>query len=81
MAKQEIIISENLEQSIAHAVEKCPHDKLFVLTDVTTKDLCWPMIEKFGCLKDAIHIVIGATDVHKNLETIASVWKQMGDNG
>ena len=81
MAKQEIIISENLEQSIAHAVEKCPHDKLFVLTDVTTKDLCWPMIEKFECLKDAIHIVIGATDVHKNLETIASVWKQMGDNG
>ena len=81
MAKQEIIISENLEQSIAHAVEKCPHDKLFVLTDVTTRELCLPMIEKFECLKDAIHIVIGATDVHKNLETIASVWKQMGDNG
>jgi 3-dehydroquinate synthase len=32
-------------------------------------------------MKDAISICIGAGDIHKNIETLAHVWKELGDNG
>ena len=32
-------------------------------------------------MKDAINIVIGATDTHKTLETLANVWTQLGNGG
>ena len=32
-------------------------------------------------MKDAISIRIGAGDIHKNIETLAHVWKELGDNG
>ena len=34
MSKQEVILCESLETSLSRAIEQCPHDKLFVLTDV-----------------------------------------------
>ena len=79
--KQRVIISTNLESELANALAECEHDKLFVLTDETTSKACWPVIEHFFTMKDAKLITIGATDTHKNLETIAQVWKALGDGG
>lgn len=81
MSKQEVIICQNLEKDLAHAIENCPHDKLFVLVDEHTCRLCLPLISGFSCIKEAIPICIGAEDVHKNLETLAYVWKELGDKG
>lgn len=81
MNPQEIILSEHLEQSLQNALDRCPHDKLFVLTDETTQRLCWPLIENFACLKDAAIITIGATDEHKTLESLADVWMYLSRNG
>ena len=39
MSKQEVILCENLESSIGRAVENCPHDRLFILTDDHTPSL------------------------------------------
>ena len=33
MSKQEVILCESLETSLSRAIEQCPHDKLFILTD------------------------------------------------
>lgn len=76
-----VIISTNIKQTLTEAVEAVKHDKLFILTDETTHELCYPVVKDIPCLKDAIQIVIGATDTHKTLETIASVWTQMGNGG
>ena len=40
MSKQEVILCESLETSLGRAIELCPHDKLFVLTDEHTQRLC-----------------------------------------
>ena len=71
---QDIIIADNLEQSLAEAIGKVEHDKLFVLTDTTTKELCWPVVKDYAVMKDAIVITIAPTDEAKTLETLASVW-------
>lgn len=81
MSKQEVILCENLETSLGYAIERCPHDKLFILTDDHTQHLCLPSLKKVSFLKDAIEINIGAEDVHKTLETLSSVWMALSEQG
>ena len=81
MSKQEVILCESLETSLGRAIELCPHDKLFVLTDEHTQRLCLPSLKESDLLKDAVEICIGAEDVHKTLETLASVWMALSTQG
>ena len=81
MSKQEVILCEELESSLTSAIGKCPHDKLFILTDEHTHRLCLPQLNGIPALKEATEIIIGAEDVHKNLETLASVWQALSEQG
>lgn len=81
MSKQEVILCESLKNSLSRAIESCPHDKLFVLTDEHTQLLCLPYLYEGGILKDAIEICIKAEDAHKTLETLASVWMVLSEKG
>ncbi len=77
MEKQKVVISEHLRVSLAEAVAQCPHDRLFVLTDTTTVQLCWPLVKDYDCLRDAQVITIGATDDNKTLESLSHVWTSL----
>ena len=79
--KQEVILSQDLEKSLVEAIGKCPHDRLFVLTDTTTLKLCWPLVSAYPCLAGAQMITIGATDENKNLDSLASVWTALQKGG
>ncbi|WP_071147127.1 3-dehydroquinate synthase [Bacteroides ihuae] len=81
MSKQDVILCESLETSLARAIEKSPHDKLFILTDEHTTDLCMPSLKHVSSLKAAEEIIIGAEDTHKTLETLASVWQTLSEKG
>ena len=81
MNPQQVEISENLETSLARAIDACEHDRLFILTDNTTRELCWPVVSGFPCLQGAEVISIGATDTHKTLESLAHVWEELGRMG
>lgn len=81
MNKQEVILCEELESSLMHALRNCPHDRLFILTDEQTHRLCLPRLRDFTALRDAEEITIGAGDVHKTLETLASVWQVLSEKG
>jgi 3-dehydroquinate synthase len=81
MSKQEVILCESLETSLRRAIEQCPHDKLFILTDEHTRSLCLPSLKETSLLKEAIEICIGAEDVHKTLDTLASVWMALSTQG
>lgn len=78
---QRVIISKNLEQELSEAINECKHDRIFVLTDTTTVKVCWPMIKDYDCVKNAIMITIGATDVEKTLESVAHVWDCLQKGG
>lgn len=79
--KQKVVISENLERDIVSAISECQHDRIFVLTDETTQQLCWPKIKNFKALKDCTPIIIKATDTHKNLDTLSQVWQALSSGG
>jgi len=74
MSKQEVILCKELENDLTHAIGKCPHDK-------HTHRLCLPQLQSIPALENAAEIIIGAEDVHKNLETLASVWQALSEQG
>lgn len=77
MEQQKVIISENLCETFSQAVEECAHDHLLVLVDETTKNCCLPVISDFEHMQQAQVICIGATDTHKNLDSLSHVWSEM----
>ena len=79
--KQKVVISGNLERDLVSAISECEHDRIFVLTDETTQQLCWPKIKNFKALKNSTPIIIKATDTHKNLDTLAEVWQALSNGG
>lgn len=81
MDRQKVIISSDINESLTGAIAECKHDKLFVLVDETTDKLCQPLVADIPSMEGARKIVIGATDTHKNLDTLASVWEALGEGG
>lgn len=81
MNKQEVIICQNLKEDLSTAVNRCPHDKLFILVDEHTHQLCLPLIQDLPFMQEATIITIGAGDIHKHVDTLVHVWKELGDNG
>lgn len=78
---QEVIIADNLQRCLTDAVGKVTYDKLFVLTDTTTADVCWPLIQEFPSMSQARIITITATDEAKTLDTLAHVWTKLQQGG
>ena len=77
MERQEVIISQNLEQELSKAIAKCHADKQFVLVDETTERLCWPVVKDFSCMLETPVITIPAGDTNKTLESVTHVWSEL----
>lgn len=80
-SRQRVLISACLEQDVVAAVSERSYDRLFVLTDETTRALCLPVVSGFSCLHDAQVITIKPGDVHKDLDSIAHVWEALQRGG
>ncbi len=78
---QDVIISKNLNLSLTQAIEKCEHDKLFVLTDTVTHEKCLPVIAENPFIQTARIIVIKDTDENKTLDSLAEVWTALSNGG
>jgi len=81
MERQKVVISDSLQNTVNSEITACQHDRLFVLVDETTERLCLPIIEGLDAMKDAQRIVIGATDAHKTLDTLSTVWSALQQGG
>ena len=78
---QKVIVSGNLERDLVNAIAECEHDKIFILTDQTTHDMCLPKLQNFLCLKGAQSIMIKAGDTNKTLDSLAEVWTALSQGG
>ena len=81
MEEQKVILSENLEQTVTEAVQSTPHDRLFVICDTHTHELCLPLVSGFECMKGAHVITILPGDEHKTLQQVEQVWSELQKNG
>ena len=81
MEPQKVIISEDLRQSLTTAIAECPHDKLFVLCDRTTRERCLPVVSTFDCMQGVVTITIDEGDIHKDLQSVEHVWNELQQHG
>ena len=72
--KQRVIITHNLATDLALSISECEHDRIFILTDDTTRNNCWPVMQDFIGLRDATVITISPGDIHKNVDSLVYVW-------
>ena len=81
MMKQRVLITHQLATDLAKAISECEHDRIFVLTDDTTRMECWPVIESFISMRGAHVISIAPGDIHKNVESLIYVWRELERGG
>ena len=79
--KQSIIISKCIIQDLGRVVNECQHDKVFIITDDTTKEKCLPLLNGVEGICHAEVISIKPTDANKNIEGLAHVWKELSEKG
>ena len=77
MEKQKVIISEQLEQVLRKETGECKADRIFILNDKTTRQLCLPVIKDYYYLQGAEVITIEAGDTNKTLDSVVHVWSEL----
>lgn len=78
---QKVIKSTDLNKDLNAILDALSFDRLFVLTDDNTYRLCYPLIKHNERIAKAPKITIAAGDEHKNIESLASIWKFLSENG
>ena len=79
---QQISFTHTPATELKRIVEDIRPDRIFILTDETTRRLCLPrLLEAAEVLRDAGQIVIGATDTHKTPESLMHVWQALSGGG
>lgn len=77
---QKVIKSTNIEKDILNILSSTSYDKLFVLTDENTDKHCFPHISGIEQIAQAGKIIIPAGDNHKNIDSLAAIWKFLSEN-
>ena len=63
MAAQNVIICKNLQSELQNFLQSVKYDKLFVLTDSNTLELCLPMLKEVPQLQGAPVITVEAGEI------------------
>jgi 3-dehydroquinate synthase len=79
--KQQIIRSNHINNDLSDLLYQLEYRDLFVLTDKNTAQFCLPKLETIPQIREAKKIQILAGDENKTLQSMASVWKFLSQNG
>src|SRR5690554_3911729 len=78
---QTIIKSNNLPADVEKTIRNIHFDKLFILTDEHTHELCLPLLKELPQLHEATQIITPADDTNKTIVHLSKIWKQLTENG
>ena len=81
MEEQHIIFTQDACHTLSEALEEWSYDRLFVLADDTTAQLCLPRLQDALRVCNAELIAVRTGDTHKNIETLTRVWTFLSQHG
>ncbi|MBQ9357809.1 MAG: 3-dehydroquinate synthase [Prevotella sp.] len=81
MEEQKVVFSDNIGKVLPEAIACVEHDRLFVVCDRNSRDLCLPLLYDLDLLKDASVITLDDGDEHKTLEYVEFVWTELQKRG
>jgi len=76
-----VFIAENLHKDIEQLIGNISHDKVFLLSDATAYQKCFPKIEHVKGLTKERTLIIPPGDANKNIETLSKVWHLLSHGG
>lgn len=77
--EEEIVFCSNIKQDIGELLKNYAQNKIFVISDSNTCDLCFPKIAEVFVNEPHI-IKINAGEKNKNLQTTEQIWVEMLKN-
>lgn len=81
MEEQHIIFTQDVCHTLNEVLVEWSYDRLFVLADETTAQLCLPRLQNVLSVCNAEIITIQTDDTHKNIETLTQVWTSLSQYG
>lgn len=79
MSKQHIIAATDVASTLEQLLREIEHDRLYVLTDGQTAQLCYPLVAQ--AVDDAHQITIPAGDDNKHVDSLCHVWSELSAHG
>lgn len=82
MTQQQLLFTNDVADSIQAIIDNINPNATFILVDENTARQVLPGLQsRSQILAKAVTITIPAGDINKNLDSLAHVWKTLGDNG
>ena len=78
MSKQRIIPAIKLVDTLKEQLSVIEHDRLFILTDEQTAQLCYPLVAQ--AMGEAHLITIPAGDDNKHVNSLCHVWSELSSH-
>ncbi len=79
MGKQHIIAATDVAATLEQLLREIEHDRLYVLTDGQTAQLCYPLVAQ--AVGGAHQITIPAGDDNKHVDSLCHVWSELSAHG
>lgn len=79
MSKQHIIAATDVAATLEQLLREIEHDRLYVLTDGQTAQLCYPLVAQ--AVGGAHQITIPAGDDNKHVDSLCHVWSELSAHG
>ena len=76
-----VFIAEDLSKDIEHLIGNISHEKVFLLSDETAYEMCFPKIKDVTGLSQERTIIIPSGDNNKGIETLSKVWHRLSSGG
>lgn len=76
-----VFIAEDLKNDIEHFINNFPHDKVFLLSDKTAFEKCYPKIKDVVGLSPERTVIIPSGDNNKGIDALAKVWHMLSHGG
>ena len=75
------IITKDIASELELYLSSHKYDKTFVLTDINTREKCFPFLSTVKAVNEAKHITIKADDTNKNIEQVLAIWEILSNSG
>lgn len=79
--EQQVIICNDLKTELGNLLRSVDYDKLFVLTDTHTRNVCYPLIAGVPEVGGAPVLTVEAGDMNKNIDQVQAIWMRLSSEG
>ncbi|MBN1822205.1 MAG: 3-dehydroquinate synthase [Prolixibacteraceae bacterium] len=77
----EILFSRGVVSELSEIINRYPKGKVFLSTETTVKELCFPVIMEFVVSLQIQEIVILSGEQNKKIESVGKIWEFLSKNG